>query len=148
MGGRARETATTGIVNYTASKSLGSTTGELWKARGVLDAQGVKLAFLTVTCRGKELEADYAFRHYLEWTNRLLDAMRAKATRTTKDHEREVWAYVQVTEKQRRQHPHSHILLSFMPADTVLGFVEKWANGRSGWQVSIVPALRSEWLER
>ena len=112
----------------------------------VLDQRGVRLAFLTVTCRGKDLDAAYAFKHYLEWTNRLFDAMRAKATRKTKQHDPEMWAYCQVTEKQKRSHPHSHVLLSFMPADTVLGFVEKWSNGKDGWKMSIVPALRSDWL--
>jgi len=121
--------------------------GRIVEGARKLDAQGVKLAFLTVTCRGKDLDADYAFKHYLEWTNRLLDAARAKATRRTKAHEPEIWSYVQVTEKQKRSHPHSHILISFMPSDTVLGFVEKWVSGREGWKMEIVPALRSDWLQ-
>lgn len=120
--------------------------GRIVEGARKLDRQGVKLAFWTVTCRGKDLDAEYAFEHYLEWTNRLLDAARAKATRATRDHEPEPWSYVQVTEKQDRSHPHSHLLMSFMPADTVLGFVEKWAKGKNGWRMTIVPALRSDWL--
>lgn len=111
-------------------------------ARG-LEKQGVKLAFMTITCRGKELPANEAFKNYLEWTNRLLDAMRARSQRVTKNHPREAWAYCQVTEKQTRSHPHSHILISYMPEDTVLGYVTKYgANGAYD-----VPALRSDWLE-
>lgn len=111
-----------------------------------LVAAGHKLAFLTVTCRGRELSASEAFDNYLLWTNRLIDAMRAKATRATKQHEPEFWSYVQVTEKQQRSHPHSHFLITFMPDDTCLGFIEKWTKSSSGFVLKYIEALRSDWL--
>lgn len=122
--------------------------GRIVEGARALDKQCVKLAFLTVTCRGKDLGADDAFRHYLEWTNRLIDAMRAKQVRVTKKNPTPpLWCYVQVTEKQKRSHPHSHFLTSFMPDDTLLGIVEKWVKSRDGMVWGEVPALRSDWLE-
>jgi len=60
---------------------------------------------------------DVAEEHYYEWTNRILTNARTKAKRAG-----DYWAYVQVTERQRktRDHPHSHILTTFCPTDSVL----------------------------
>lgn len=122
--------------------------GRIVEGARKLENDGVKLSFLTVTCRGLELSADDAFKHYLEWTNRLIDAMRAKHTRKTKSNpEPSLWAYVQVTEKQKRSHPHSHFLTSFMPNDTVLGIVDKWKRERGVMVKTAVEALRSDWLQ-
>lgn len=55
-----------------------------------------------------------AERDYLVWTNRLLTNARTKAKRAG-----DYWAYVQVTERQSktREHPHSHIITTFLPDD-------------------------------
>lgn len=100
-----------------------------------------KLHFITITCRGKALSLREANARYLEWTNRFLDACRIKAKRSGKD-----WYYVQVTEKQKRGHPHSHILTTFDPEDIYLGHVWKrdiWDGVSQNFRDL---ALRSDWL--
>lgn len=72
------------------------------------------LYFYTFTCRGKSLSVYRAERNYLLWTNRLLSTMRARA-RTEGGH----WDYVQVTERQKRGHPHSHLLMCWIPGDAL-----------------------------
>jgi hypothetical protein len=112
--------------------------GRIVEGARQLEKSGAKLAFMTLTCRGKELSSEDAFAGYLSWTNRLLDAMRLKARRAEV-----AWAYCQVTEKQKRSHPHSHVLITYVPDDTVLGFVEKYdARGKHTQE-----ALRSDWLQ-
>jgi len=73
-----------------------------------------KLYFWTITCRGRECSLDEAERNYYAWTNKLLTNARTKAKR-----EMDYWAYVQITERQKktRQHPHSHIITTFLPRD-------------------------------
>lgn len=88
-------------------------------------AQEHDLYFLTLTCRGRELSVKDSLVHYYEWTNRLLDALRTNASRNGK-----AWHYVQVTERQKRGHPHSHLLTTFCPPDLTGG-----------------KRLRSSWLE-
>jgi len=73
-----------------------------------------KLYFWTLTCRGREITLEEAEKNYYAWTNRLLTNARTKADRA------EIfWAYVQVTERQKksRRHPHSHIITTFLPED-------------------------------
>lgn len=72
--------------------------------------------FWTLTCRGRELSLDEAEENYLEWTNILLTNARTKAKRAN-----EYWAYSQATERQHktRQHPHSHIICTFLPEDAI-----------------------------
>jgi hypothetical protein len=106
-------------------------------------AETHKLHFITVTCRGKEMTLAEAETGYLEWTNRLLTNMRIKAKRNGQD-----WYYVQVTEKQKRGHPHSHILTTFDPADCETGYVEKWVRRQGYLQLVCKPALRSKWLRK
>lgn len=101
-----------------------------------------ELWFITVTCRGKELSEKEAFASYLMWTSKLLDACYTRAKR-----EKTVWHYVQVTEKQKRGFPHSHIITTFVPSDTRDGFVTKWTRSSDGTLVSEqTEALRSDWL--
>jgi hypothetical protein len=76
------------------------------------------LYMLTITCRGKELSYEDAENGYLVWTNNLLTTLRTSAKRAGK-----MWAYASVTERQTRQHPHSHYLTTYCPDDVVL--VEK-----------------------
>lgn len=99
------------------------------------------LFFITITCKGKEMSHEQAEAGYLKWTNRFLDACRQKAKRG-----RQEWAYVQVTERQKRGHPHSHILTTFCPMDLRDGVVSKWVeNGRGGMVQAQVAVLRSAW---
>jgi hypothetical protein len=101
------------------------------------------LYFITITCKGKEMSHEQAEAGYLEWTNRFLDACRQKCKRA-----RGQWSYVQVTERQRRGHPHSHILTTFCPMDLRDGFVEKWApDANNHNRMALVQVLRSEWLQ-
>jgi len=101
------------------------------------------LRFLTITTRGRELSVQEAEDNYLEWTNRFLDACRQRGKRAGKK-----WAYVQVTERQKRRHPHSHILTTFNPGDLHLGHVQKWKTDREGRRVvSREISLRSDWIQ-
>lgn len=102
-----------------------------------------QIYFITLTCRGADLTLQEAEDGYLTWTNRLLTAFRTRARRDKKD-----WTYVQVTERQKRGHPHSHVLTTFYPHDLRDGHVEKWTTDMSGNRVKKdVPALRSDWIE-
>ena len=102
------------------------------------------LYFITLTCRGKELTLHEAQTHYLEWTNRFLDAARLKAKRDNQS-----WAYVQVTERQRRGHPHSHILTTFNPKDIKPGHTAKYTTDNQGKkQKHLVERLRSAWIQK
>jgi len=74
-----------------------------------------QLYMLTITCRGRELSHEDAEDNYLVWTNRLLTNLRMSCKRSGK-----VWAYASVTERQKRQHPHSHYLTTYCPDDVVL----------------------------
>lgn len=85
----------------------------VWGAQ-VLADEGHKLYFYTFTCRGRELSLEDAEGNYYEWTNRLLTAMRTKCKR-----EGQFWAYAQATERQKRQHPHSHILCTYLAPDAI-----------------------------
>ena len=100
--------------------------------------------FLTITCAGRHLGINEAEKRYLEWTNRFLDACRARCKRSGGK-----WYYVQVTERQKRKHPHSHILTTFDVGDLYSGHVEKWITSKEGKRKSEeVSALRSEWLAK
>lgn len=81
-----------------------------------LSDQGVKLYFITLTCRGRELALEEAEKGYMGWTNRLLSTCRANAKKQGIP-----WVYVQVTERQKRLHPHSHLISSFCPSDATIG---------------------------
>lgn len=107
-------------------------------------AEHDEIKFITITCRGKEITAGHAIAHYLEWTNRFLDACRVKAKRGGQN-----WYYVQVTEYQKRGFPHSHILTTFDPGDITPGHVAKWQvdrQGIGGW--AHIEALRSDWIRK
>lgn len=97
------------------------------------------LFFWTFTCKGKEVSVKDAESGYLTWTNALLNKARNKANRAGA-----VWCYVQVTERQRRGHPHSHMLTTYCPDDvwpikkgekTPLGYIAKHDGLWSDWYV-------------
>ena len=85
---------------------------------------------------------DEAERNYLLWTNRFLTACRTKAKREGRD-----WYYVQVTEKQKRGHPHSHILTTFCPHDLREGEKDNWRHQGGILVNERVSCLRSDWLQ-
>jgi hypothetical protein len=102
-----------------------------------------QLYFITVTCRGLELSAEEATNNYGKWTNRLLGTMREKQRRAGN-----FWTYVQVTEKQKRGHPHSHVLTTFAPHDLVDGAKAEYATSpNNGLVFQWVDCLRSDWLQ-
>lgn len=100
------------------------------------------LYFITITCRGKEISHEYAEENYLEWTNRLLDSCRLQSKREGRE-----WHYVQVTERQKRKHPHSHFITTFRPKDTVECITKKASIGTDGQQrIQRFSEYRSEWF--
>jgi hypothetical protein len=97
--------------------------------------------FITITCKGKGLSHEDAEAHYGEWTNRLLDAWRLQSKRTHQE-----WAYVQVTERQKRGHPHSHILTTFQPNDLATDWKRKRVQVEGRQFMAYVSAYRSEYI--
>lgn len=102
-----------------------------------------ELYFFTITCLGRELSWEQSEAGYPVWTNVLLTALRANA-KIRGAH----WAYVQVTERQARGHPHSHFITTYYPKDLVEGFVQKWQKINGKRISKNVPALRSEYLSK
>lgn len=104
-------------------------------------AKDYQLYFMTITCRGREISWEQSEAGYLKWTHRLIDALRKSAKKYDLH-----WAYVQVTERQKRGHPHSHFLTTYHPHDLIEGFKESWKNVNGRLAVQKIPALRSEYL--
>lgn len=105
-------------------------------------AEDSDLFFITITCKGKEISHEYAEENYLKWTNRLLDACRLQCKR-----EGCKWSYVQVTERQKRLHPHSHFITTFRPKDQVVTTSTKTSIGDDGQRrIQRVSSIRSEWF--
>lgn len=77
-----------------------------------LHGAGHPLYFLTLTCKGRDMPLARAEAEYMTWTNRFLSTIRAEAKKRGV-----YWSYVQVTERQERQHPHSHIITTYRPPD-------------------------------
>jgi len=73
-----------------------------------------QLYMMTITCLGKEMSVNDAENGYLIWTNKLLSRLRVESKRAGK-----IWAYASVTERQTRQHPHSHYLTTYCPDDII-----------------------------
>jgi len=101
------------------------------------------LYFITITCRGLELSVQDALQNYGKWTHRFLRTCQQKHTRAGGQ-----WFYAQVTEAQKRGHPHSHILTTFSPHDLVQGVVDEWTTSNTiGLNLEYKDALRSDWLQ-
>lgn len=106
-------------------------------------AEQFDLYFMTLTCRGREMSLAESEAGYLTWTNRFLSTLRANAK------VRDVhWAYTQATERQKRGHPHSHILTTYYPHDLRLGTKESWKTIDGKLVKQEVECLRSDWLEK
>lgn len=77
-------------------------------------AKDNQMYLFTITCRGKDCSVDEAEDGYLIWTNRLLTNLRIASQRSG-----QMWAYASVTERQKRQHPHSHYITTYCPDDII-----------------------------
>lgn len=107
-------------------------------------AQNQAIFFITITCKGRDLGVKQAEKNYLYWTNRFLDACRQRAKRSHQE-----WYYVQVTERQTRRHPHSHILTTFNPQDLYIAHVPKYvAVGQGRRKPSQNLSLRSTFIQK
>lgn len=103
-----------------------------------------ELWFITITCRGREMSKKDADDGYGKWTNTLLTRWRTYCTRKGKS-----WYYAQVTERQTRGHPHSHILTTFSPPDMVMGKKPKYKTDNEGRKkLEMVPAILSDFIRR
>lgn len=107
-----------------------------------LTSDGSDLWFITITCRGSDLSLEDAEANYLKWTNRFLTAIRMKAKRAGVP-----FSYMAVTERQKRGHPHSHILTNWMPPDAVYGPVTEWTTKDGKRQEVTRDKWRSEWIQ-
>jgi hypothetical protein len=100
------------------------------------------LWFITITCRGSDLSLQDAEEGYLKWTNRFLTAIRMKARRAGVK-----FSYVAVTERQKRGHPHSHILTNWMPPDAEWRECDEWKTIDGQRQQVKNERWRSDWLQ-
>lgn len=105
-------------------------------------AKDHKLYFITLTCRGKGTSWEQAEAGYLLWTNRLLTTLRKSAKKHAVH-----WAYCQVTERQARGHPHSHLLTTYHPFDMTNGTKTTWKHVNGRLTAYEVECLRSDYLE-
>lgn len=114
-------------------------------ARGKGDVlEQTPIYFITITCKGREINVKDAEEHYLLWTHRFLDSCRAKAKRDGVE-----WSYVAVTERQKRGHPHSHILTTWSPPNQYERMVDKWKKDAQGiLRKERIPCIGSTYLER
>lgn len=101
------------------------------------------LFFLTLTCRGADLSVEDADKNYLKWTNKFLTSARTKARRAG-----DAWHYVQVTERQKRGHPHSHLIITWIPSDLSLGSRDHWQTVNGQKVKTQKECLRSEWIRK
>jgi len=103
-----------------------------------LHKRGLSLYFVTLTCRGKELNVKDAEAGYLDWTDKALTAMRNRCKRHGG-----YWCYSSVTERQKRDHPHSHYQMTWIPDDAVPHSKGDWVpNGAKAKH----DCLYSQWL--
>jgi hypothetical protein len=114
--------------------------GKMVNGARELTGQGQTLYFLTLTCRGKEMTLDEAERGYLKWTNSIMTNIRAEAKRQTK-----TLVYAGVTERQKRGHPHSHIIINIKPRDAKIVARKRVKADRT---VETRMVLESNWLQR
>lgn len=99
--------------------------------------------FITLTCKGAGLSVKKSQQDYLKWTNRVLSRWRANSRGRGL-----FWCYVQVTERQKRGHPHSHLLTTWFPHDLQPGTRKTWKTGKHGREYSDKPVLLSDYLQQ
>jgi hypothetical protein len=100
-----------------------------------------QLYFLTITCRGRDMSLQESEANYLKWCNRLFTALRTDAKRSGQH-----WHYAVVTERQKRGHPHSHILTTYKPKNIYDGFKDNWKRIGGVLVNEPISCLRSDWL--
>lgn len=101
-----------------------------------------ELYFITITTRGSGLSVRDAHNNYLLWTNRLLSTLRANSKKRGLH-----WCYAQVTEHQKRGHPHSHFISTYHPDDLTNGKKRTWHTDSQGKRVvEYVDRLNSDYL--
>lgn len=88
--------------------------GRIVQGAREIAAQGHDLYFWTLTCRGRDMPLEKAEAEYYTWTNKLLTYLRRDCRK-----DGQFWAYAQITERQQRQHPHSHLISSYAPSDAI-----------------------------
>lgn len=115
--------------------------GRIVNGAHVLAENGKTFWFVTITCRGKEITSEQATEGYLLWTNRLLSTCRARAKIQETD-----WFYAAVTERQKRGHPHSHFLTTFIPSDYTIEKKWRLRKQKGGYAYAQVDVFRSEWF--
>lgn len=108
-----------------------------------LSATYPQMWFQTITCQGKHMSQGEADAGYLQWTNKLLDSYRARV----KAHGGH-WAYVQVTERQKRGLPHSHFLTTFRPDKLYITVIEKWKMIKGEKTTVQEEVIRSQWMDK
>lgn len=100
--------------------------------------------FLTITTRGNGLSVKDAHAGYKDWTNRLITALRYDGKKRGL-----TWAYAQVTEHQKRGHPHSHFLTTYYPDDLRGGTRKRFTQDETGKKkVERVYALLSDYVRK
>lgn len=110
-----------------------------------LAARGYGLHFVTLTSRGRDCTLQEAEANFLLWTNRLLTAWRTRVKRAGNG----AWEYAAVTERQKRGHPHLHLLTIATVGDEKEA--RRWRmvpNGDGGKRRDYYNTLRSDWLEQ
>lgn len=88
--------------------------GRMVEGARQLAKDGHALYFMTLTCRGADMPLATANAECMKWTNRLLTNCR-----TDQKRRKGAWFYAQVTERQQRGHPHSHLITTFRPKDAI-----------------------------
>jgi len=108
-------------------------------------AKNNQLYLFTITCRGREMSHEQAEAGYLAWTNNLLTRLRTAFKRAGG-----LWAYASVTERQKRQHPHSHYITTYFPPDAewIKKGERKYFFTTGQYFLAKHNTLQSEYLER
>lgn len=116
--------------------------GRIAEGCRTLESEHEALYFVAFTCRGAGLSVRDADENYLLWTNRILSTFRANAKKRGL-----FWSYVQVTERQKRGMPHSHIITTWHPDDLRAGTRRKYYVDNAGKKRhKLVPRLLSDYM--
>lgn len=114
--------------------------GRMVAGATILAEKNIAVYMHTWTCLGREMPLHEAEANYGKWTNAMLNNCRNRS-KSQGGH----WFYAQVTERQTRQHPHSHLIMSFLPDDAKLEYVKKRnKDGVDEWREVYI----SEWYAK
>lgn len=123
--------------------------GRIVEGIRTLETQGHDLYFLTITCTGT-ITVEEAEKTYYAATTKFLNAYRNRVRR------RELfWCYAAVTERQKRNHPHSHMIITAVAHDAFnrhadypryLKEIEK-VNTQIPYEMAFRPLRRAEMQE-